>query len=74
MTIREELDAANAKLAESLTILDTAKAEVAKDQDACTQLQAQLDALPAELVGKADADIAALGNAILKYFGGSIPA
>lgn len=74
MTIREELNAATAKLAEELVALDTAKAAVDATQQQAAQLQSQLDALPAELAGKTDTDIAALGNAILKYFGGSIPA
>jgi uncharacterized coiled-coil protein SlyX len=74
MTTRTDLDAANTKLAEDLAALDTLNATIASDQANIDRLTQELNALPVELAGKTDQELAYIGHAILSYFGGVIPA
>jgi len=66
MTIQTQLAEAAAKLAAEQAAVEATQAEAAR-------LQAELATLPAELQGKTDAEITALGNTIVAYFGGTLP-
>jgi len=67
MSIKSEYDEAKTKLAELETNYQMVKSDL--DQKV-TKLEAELTALPAELVGKADNEVAALYHKIVAYFGG----
>jgi len=73
MSLKTEYEVAKAKLAEIESSYQLVKADV---EAKVAKFEAELAALPAEIAGKAESEIAALYHKIAAYFGGheNVPA